>query len=88
MMVRNAKNNSFIMPGWDAFLCPLPIQVRITRLSAGELDDDNLRAALKSIRDGVADAFGTDDARSSRLKFEYAQEKCKRGAYVVRIQIE
>jgi hypothetical protein len=67
---------------------PPYIQIRLTRLSSGELDDDNLRAALKSVRDGVADAFGMDDAKNSKLKFEYAQEKCKRGAYCVRIEIE
>ncbi len=63
------------------------VNIRITRLSSGELDDDNLRAALKSIRDGVADAFGSDDSRKSRLQFHYAQEKCKRGAFAVRVEI-
>lgn len=66
----------------------LPATVTLTRLSAGELDDDGLRAALKSVRDGVADAFGTDDSAKSKLRFEYTQERCKRGAYGVRVQIE
>lgn len=64
-----------------------PVVVTLTRLSAGELDDDNLRSSLKAIRDGVADAFGMAD-NDKRLKFDYAQEKCKRGAYGVRIQID
>ena len=64
-----------------------PATVTITRLSAGELGDDGLRSALKSVRDGVADAFGVDDSAKSPLRFEYAQEKCKRGAYAVRVEI-
>ena len=46
---------------WAAALCPrhaLPCVVTMTRLSAGELDDDNLRSALKAVRDGIADAPG------------------------------
>lgn len=61
--------------------------VTLTRLSAGTLDDDNLRGAMKACRDGVADALGVQD-NDKRVKWEYAQEKCKRGAYGVRIQIE
>lgn len=61
--------------------------VKLTRYSFGELDDDNLKGSLKSVRDGVADAFGIAD-NDKRVKWEYAQEKCKRGAYGVRIQIE
>lgn len=70
-------------------LCPdasLPCVVTLTRLSAGTLDDDNLRGALKAIRDGVADRLGVDDA-DPRLRFEYAQERCGRGHYGVRVDI-
>lgn len=65
----------------------LPAVATITRLSAGELDDDGLRSALKSVRDGIADAFGVDDSAKSPLRFEYKQERCKRGAYAVRVEI-
>ena len=64
----------------------LPTTATLTRLSFGELDDDNLRSAMKACRDGVADAFDVAD-NDKRLKFEYAQEKCKRGTYGVRIRI-
>lgn len=64
-----------------------PAVVTIVRLSNGTLDDDGLRSALKSVRDGIADAFGVDDSAKSPLRFEYAQEKCKRGAYAVRVEI-
>lgn len=56
-------------------LCPkaeLPAVVRLTRLSRGRLDDDNLRGALKAVRDGIADAFGVPD-NDPRLRFEYDQ---------------
>lgn len=63
----------------------LPVTVRLVRLSAGTLDDDNLQGALKAIRDGVADAYGIPD-NEPRIRWEYAQERCKRGAFGVRIE--
>lgn len=74
---------------WAAALCPrhaLPCVVTMTRLSAGELDDDNLRSALKAVRDGIADALGVDD-RDPRVRWEYGQAKCKRGEFGVRVTI-
>ena len=64
----------------------LPAIVTLTRIapSAG-LDDDNLPPALKSVRDGIADAFGVDD-RDPRIKWQYAQERGKR--YGVDVTIE
>lgn len=64
----------------------LPAVVTLTRLSAGQLDDDNLRGALKGVRDGVADRLGVDD-RDPRVRWEYGQETCRRGEYGVRIEI-
>lgn len=74
---------------------PFPLVVWLTRLSPGTLDDDGLRAALKSVRDGVADALGIKD-NDPRVRWEYAQEKTKRftagrlpaNKYAVRISIE
>lgn len=65
-----------------------PIVVTLTRLSSGELDEDNLAGSLKAIRDGIADAFECDDSARSRLRFIYRQEKCKRGAFGVKVRIE
>ena len=64
----------------------LPACVRHTRISAGTLDDDNLRGALKAVRDGVADALGVAD-NDPRLTFVYGQGKCKRGEFGVRVEI-
>ena len=66
---------------------PLPCVVTFTRLSAGMLDDDNLQGAFKAIRDGVADAFGLAD-NHPLLTWRYRQERCKRGVYGVRIELE
>ena len=65
---------------------PLPCVVTITRLSAGELDDDNLRGASKAARDGVADRLGVND-RDPRVTWQYAQERAPRGTHAVRIEI-
>lgn len=70
-------------------LCPamgLPCVVRLTRLSPGTLDDDNLRGALKAVRDGVADRLGVDD-RDPRVTWEYAQERSKGLKGVVRLEL-
>jgi hypothetical protein len=65
----------------------LPCVVTMSRLSAGTLDDDNLRVSLKSVRDGIADAFGVAD-NDPRIEWRYAQEKCKCGEYGVMVRIE
>lgn len=72
-----------------AALCPaasLPCVVTLTRYSAGTLDDDNLRSALKAVRDGIADRLGVPD-NSPGVRFEYEQAACKRGHYGVSIEI-
>lgn len=72
-----------------AAMCPrhaLPCVVRMVRCSAGDLDDDNLRGALKAVRDGIADALGVDD-RDPRVRWEYEQARCKRGEFGVWVEI-
>lgn len=64
----------------------LPVTVTLTRIApSGGLDDDNLRGALKAVRDGVADAFGLDD-RDGRIAWAYEQQRGKE--YGVRITME
>lgn len=66
----------------------LPVSVTFTRIGAGSMDeDDNLRASMKHLKDGIALAFGIDD-KDKRITWKYAQEKAKRGTYGVRIKIE
>lgn len=58
-------------PEWSAG--PL-VLVHLTRVSPRKLDDDNLRGALKSVRDGVAQWLRVDDA-SPLVRWDYEQEK-------------
>jgi len=51
-----------------------PWYVRLTRISRGTLDDDNLGRAMKSIQDTIAAAIGVDDG-SSRVAWNRAQIK-------------
>lgn len=48
--------------------------VLLTRIAPRELDDDNLRASLKSVRDGVAVALRVDD-RCPLVRWDYAQRQ-------------
>jgi hypothetical protein len=65
----------------------LPCVVTFTRLSAGELDDDNLAGSCKAVRDGVADWLGVDD-RDKRVQWRYSQGRCPRGHFGVNVRIE
>jgi hypothetical protein len=71
-----------------AAFTPTPrIVVTLTRFSAGEMDDDGCRSALKSVRDGIASALRIDDG-SKLIRFDYAQQKCERGNSWVEVTIE
>ncbi len=56
--------------------------VTLTRIAPRELDDDNLRGAMKACRDGVADWLGVDD-RDPRVEWRY--EQTKGSSYAVRV---
>lgn len=68
---------------WNVEHLPTPIVVTLVRVSPRELDDDNLRGALKSVRDQVAACFYVDD-RDKRFIWLYEQKKGPQG---VRIEI-
>lgn len=59
--------------------------VTLTRISPRMLDDDNLRPALKAVRDGIADALQIDD-RDPRVRWEYDQRKGPVRAVEVRME--
>lgn len=65
---------------------PLPVVVTLTRYSAGTLDDDNLRSALKAVRDGIAERLGVPD-NDPRVEWRYAQAKAKRGDFGVQVRL-
>jgi hypothetical protein len=64
----------------------IPCTVRLTRISSGTLDSDNLPASLKSVRDQIAALSGVDDA-DPRIKWEYAQERINRRQYEVKLEV-
>lgn len=66
---------------------PRPCTVTLIRMSSGTLDDDNLQGAAKAIRDGIADAIGVPD-NDPLIRWQYAQERCNRGEYGMRVRIE
>lgn len=61
-----------------------PLVVTLTRCSPGTLDDDNLVASLKGVRDEVARWIGIDDRHRDRVLYTYAQARAPWG---VRVQI-
>lgn len=64
----------------------LPLTVCLTRVAPRALDDDNLRGALKAVRDGIADAFGLDD-RSPLIMWCYHQQRGAPKAYSVEVDL-
>lgn len=63
----------------------LPAAITMTRLGPRRLDDDNLRGALKGVRDGIADRLGVDDG-GELVEWRYGQGKAKDYAVVVEIR--
>lgn len=59
--------------------------VTLTRISPRMLDDDNLRPALKAVRDGIADALQIDD-RDPRVQWRYDQRNGAVQAVEVRME--
>jgi len=64
-----------------------PLIVTMTRISPRLLDDDNLAAAFKSVRDGIADALGIDD-RDPRITWKCEQAKGKPSRCEIAIERE
>jgi hypothetical protein len=62
------------------------VEVRLIRVAPRRLDDDNLRGALKAIRDGVADWLGVDDGGDA-VSWHYAQERGAKRWYAVRVEV-
>ena len=63
----------------------LPVTIVMTRVAPRPLDGDNLQAAFKAVRDGVADWLGVDDG-DQRLDWQYCQRSA--GVKVYRVEIE
>jgi len=70
-----------------AYKCMRFPRLTITRVAPRRLDDDNLRGALKAVRDGIADALSVNDGDPSIL-WEYRQRRGGRHEYAVEIEID
>jgi hypothetical protein len=81
-----AASHGRIASGLVAGVDRLPCVVLLVRVSARPLDDDNLRGALKSIRDGVSDWLGVDD-RDPRVTWDYAQEQGPQKTAHIRVEV-
>jgi hypothetical protein len=65
---------------------PLPCSVRLIYIGPRQLDDDGVASAVKSLRDGVADALGVDD-RDSRVVWVADQERGGVREYSARVEV-
>lgn len=69
----------------------LPVKVTITREGPRLLDDDNVVAGAKNLRDNIADwlrpglAPGQADGQNSGITWEYGQRKARQWAVIVKI---
>lgn len=61
--------------------CLSTIIVSFTRIATRKLDDDNVRSALKAIRDGIADYLQVDDG-NERITWIYDQNIEKKANHV------
>ena len=68
----------------DLLMLKMPLSVTLTRVSPRPLDDDNLRGALKAVRDGIADRLGIND-RDPRVAWLYSQRRGKKGEQAVEV---
>lgn len=64
----------------------VPAVVKLTRVSAGRMDDDGLAAACKGIRDGIAEALGVNDG-GRFIQFLYDQRKGPQRVHAVEVLI-
>jgi hypothetical protein len=72
--VKRAREIARRLAGHEAFR----LVVTLTRVFVGHgrsLDDDNLRATFKHVRDGIADWLGVDDSASSNIEWLYEQRR-------------
>ena len=65
----------------------LPVRITLTRVAPRGLDGDNAQGALKSIRDGIADALGVDD-RTPLVQWMYLQKRGEPREYAVLVEVE
>lgn len=63
----------------------LPYTVKLTRYGKRQLDDDNLQAAFKNIRDGIAKALMVNDGNKRQVLWDYEDIVSKDYKYMIEI---
>lgn len=63
------------------------VKVSMTRIAPRLFDDDNLRGALKAVRDEITKQLGLASDRDTRISFEYGQRKGAPKYYAVEVSI-
>lgn len=80
LAVRAALNETWVAP---------PYVITLMRVAPSEgLDEDNLMASMKSVRDGVTDALGLKNDRDPILTWKYDQWHGRPKHYAVVVEIE
>jgi hypothetical protein len=79
----NARARGVLCPEWTLMG---PLAVRLWRVAPRPMDDDNLRGALKAVRDEVAALFEVDDADPS-ICWLYGQRRGAPKQYLVEIEV-
>jgi len=85
---RERTATALVLTPWRHHAWGFPLTVTLVRIAPRALDaEDNLTAALKSVRDEVAAQLGVDD-RDARVRWLYGQERGAVREYAVRIEVE
>jgi hypothetical protein len=66
----------------------LPVVVTLTRIGVRDLDDDNLAAGFKSVRDEVAAWLGCGDGKKDPITWVYEQQRGEPRQYAITIAVE
>lgn len=82
-----ARGSAFLAMRAAKVPLQLPVTITLTRIAPRALDDDNLRAGFKALRDGIADWYGLDD-RSPQIRWEYGQRKGQPKEYAAEVAVE
>ncbi len=72
--------------GVESFKASDRLKITLTRSGGRPMDSDNLAAALKGVRDGIADALGVDDG-SETIDWIYGQRLSRPVGVAVSIEL-
>ncbi len=77
-MARKKAQRGIVRHAFAKLAGMLPAIVTLKRIGPRMLDDDNLRSALKAVRDGLADVIGVDDGDA---RYRWTYEQCPASAH-------